>query len=266
MPVDTLIITPDRNTSHNDYKGAFEPEAIHYQRAVPGHHKVVKIDVSKSMTARRKQLFEVLTEAAKEARKYRAIAFFCHGWADGIQVGVRKANLPDLVKLIAACTKNGTDERDLLHVMLFCCSTAAAPHSAEAESEVGGDGGFADTMRDQFCAQGKPWVKIFGHTSKGHTTRNPEARWFEGKGSPVGGIGGEWLVRRPPPKNPLWSIWYKALTAKPPFDKGTMPAPAAYSVGLRGNMPDVERKHLRFHAPYMTIAELHSLLAPKGVV
>lgn len=266
MP-DTLIITPDRNTAHNDYKGAFEPEAIHYQRAVPGKHKLIKIDISKDMPARRNQLFTELLKAIDDRQaRYRAVAFFCHGWADGIQVGIRKPNIAELVKHLIACTHNGGDERDLLHVMLFCCSTAAAPHSPEAESEVGGEGGFADIMRDQFCAQGKPWVKIFAHTSKGHTTMNPEARWFEGKGSTVGGIGGEWLVRRPPPKNPLWTLWYKALTSKEPFDKGTMPAPAFYAAGQRGKAADVERKHLRFHAPYMTIAELHGLLAPKGVV
>jgi len=262
MP-NTLIITPDRNTHSNDYTGAFHPESQTFIQVVPGQHKLIQIDVSKGMPVRMRQLFAEL-EACSNS--FSAVAFFCHGWADGIQVGVRRTNIPELVRLLCKVTKNGTDAKNVLHVPLYCCSTAAATDTPEGASETGGDGGFADLLRDSFCAQGKPWIRVYAHTTKGHTTMNPQVRVFEGKGSTVGMAGGEALVRQPPPKNALWPLWRDALTCRPPFDKGTMTAPQAFVAGTRGTASPMERRYLRFAAPFMTIAELHGVLAPDGVV
>lgn len=264
MTPNTIVITPDRNTHENDYKGAFEPESIRYMRAVPGKHTLIKFDASKGMPTRQAQVFQALDEL--KGGSYYAVAVFCHGWNNGIQAGVRNANMAEFVRRICAATQNGTTQQDPLHVILYCCSTAAPEDTQMGDSEVGGDGGFADLMRDQFCAQGKSWVRVYGHTSRGHTTMNPQARMFEGKGSHVGLVGAEWVVRPQPPKNPLWPKWVAGLAGKPPFDLGTMKGPAAWVSGTRSAPATVERQHLRFVAPFMTIAELHDVLLPDGVV
>jgi hypothetical protein len=264
MTPNTIVITPDRNTHDNDFTGAFNPEAIHYMKAVPGAHTRFEIDVSKGMPTRLNQLFAQLDTL--KGGNYGAVAVFCHGWNNGIQAGVRNTNIPEFVRRLCAATKNGIAQNDPLHVVLYCCSTAAGKDTPENESEVGGDGGFADIMRDQFCVQGKPWVRVYGHTSRGHTTMNPQARMFEGKGSPVGLTGAEWVIRPQPPKNVLWPRWVAALASKAPFDLGTMNGPAVWTSGTRGTIGAVARQNLRFVAPFMTIAELHGVLIPDGVV
>jgi hypothetical protein len=260
----TIVITPDRNTHDNDYSGAFEPEAIRYMKAVPGVHSLIKIDVSNGMPTRLKSLFAQLD--ALKGHGFSAVAVFCHGWNNGIQAGVRNANVPDFVRRLCGAIATGTSSSDPLHVILYCCSTAAGKDSPESASEVGGDGGFADILRDQFCVQGKPWVRVYAHTSRGHTTMNPQARMFEGKGSPVGITGAEWVIRPQPPKNVLWPRWVAALAGKPPFDQGTMKEPAVWLTDPLTPIGSVPRQNLRFIAPFMTIAELHGVLIPDGVV
>lgn len=259
-----IVITPDRNIHSTDFKGAFEPESLTFMSLVPGKHTLIKFDASKGPLARRAYVFDELGKL--KGLDYGGVAFFCHGWHNGIQAGIGNAQIPDFVNLVNAATKIGTDARSVLHVPLYCCSTAAKGSVPEAASETGGDGGFADTMRDAFCQQGTPWVRVYAHTTAGHTTMNPQVRVFEGKGSTVGGMGGEVLVRQPPPKNPLWSLWVAGCAGKAPFDRGTMLQPAAWFAGKRGVPGPMERKHLRFAAPFMTIAELHGVLAPDGLV
>lgn len=246
-----IVITPDRNAHGNDYKGAFEPESQTFMKVVPGKHTLIQFDASKSMALRQRRVLEAL--AALEGGNYAGLACFCHGWHAGIQAGVRTKDIPEFVRLICAATKTGTDEKALLYVPLFACWT-------------GGERGFAAKLRDSFCLQGKPWARVYGHTTRGHTTMNAQVRIFEGKGSPIGGFGGEVFVRQPPPKNPLWSVWTAACRGKAPFDKGTMPAPHAWAASARSPAGSMERKHLRFAAPFMTIAELYGVLAPTGVV
>lgn len=261
-----IVITPDRNVHSTDFKGAFEPESLAFMQVVPGRHKLIKFDASKSMATRRRDVFAEL-EALKGGN-FHGLACFCHGWSNGIQAGVRTGDAHDLAWLISLAVKDnvGVDASNVLHVPLYCCSTAAATDTPEAASETGGDGGFADALRDAFCSVGRPWVRVYAHTTAGHTTRNPQVRVFEGKGSPVGMAGGEVLVRQPPPKNPLWPIWRDALASKAPFDKGGFTGPRAFVAGTRGTPAPLERKHLRFAAPFMTIAELHGVLVPDGVV
>lgn len=259
-----IVVTPDRNVHSTDFKGAFEPESLSFMNIVPGKHKLIKFDASKGMDAKKKYVFGEL--AALKGQGFSGISFFCHGWHNGIQAGIRMAQIPEFVQLVCAATKNGVDARDVLYVPLYCCSTAAKGEAPEAASETGGDGGFADTVRDAFCQQGKPWVRVYGHTTAGHTTMNSQVRVFEGKGSTFGGNGGEVLVRQPPPKNPLWPVWSAAVAGKSPFDRGAMQCPAAWTAGTRGTPSAMDRRHLRFAAPFMTIAELHAVLAPDGLV
>jgi hypothetical protein len=119
-------------------------------------------------------------------------------------------------------------------VALYCCSTGAAS-SADAYAEFGGDGGFADRLRDALCVAGGVHCTVDAHTTAGHTTMNPYVRRFEGRGSRVGGVGGFDLVS--PKSGDLWRRWRRAL----------------------------RETSLRYRFPVMSVAEIHDwLLRPQA--
>ncbi len=167
---------------------------------------------------------ELAVGSLKPAARYRQVsdsmtahkgahhlAVFCHGWANGLQL-VPMASVKDFAKEIAWAT-------DAPIVTLYACSTADGPH-------LGGDGGFADALRDALCKVGATGCVVDAHTTAGHTTRNPYVRRFYGAASPVGGV---WIVE---PKSALWRPWVKALQG--PF---------------------------RWEFPLLTVAEIHARLA-----
>ena len=173
-----LALTPDRDTpGDNDYTGAFDPEANRYVRYYEGVGDEVirsKVDVSKKNGARRAQTLRWIAAAAPFDR----LAIFCHGWGDGIQLGFsRGAELESLAAAVAAAST------DRLKVALYACSTARS----DGPPGDGGEGGFADSLRDLLASAGRPEVTVFGHTSAGHTTRNPQCRMFV-PGCAVGGV------------------------------------------------------------------------------
>ena len=121
------------------------------------------------------------------------VCFFCHGWANGLQL-VPMAHVADLARAIAP-KRPGPGPV----VTLYACSAADGPH-------LGGDGGFADALRDALCAAGATSCVVDAHVTAGHTTRNPYVRRFVG---PLAATGGEYIVA---PKSPLWRRWTRALT------------------------------------------------------
>lgn len=188
-----------------DATGAFQPRARAFCRMHGGHF--VLFDDSKPMRARGREIVDYLEQYA--GRPLVSVAFFCHGWSRGIEAGFdlregRGLSVDVLAGAIAA--KSGAG----VIVPLFCCSTADSPHEAP-----GGDGGFADELRDALCRAGATNCRIDAHDRDGHTTRNPFVRRFEGEHSPVGGAGGRYLVR---PRGPLWSAWVAALRGRDDFD------------------------------------------------
>lgn len=199
-----LALTGDRNHRRVDYTGAFRPES----RAFAQHHGAVirAIDLSLSEIGRRKAVY-----AAIDAVKPTALAIFCHGYVSGLQLGVRRVHARELAARLSAhgCSR----------VVLYACSTGGGPGYE-------GDGGFADRLRDELCRAGERECVVDAHDRAGHTTRLPYVRRFEGRGSPVGGTGGSWLVE---PRSQLWRPWVLALR-------------------------DTD---LRFRFPLLTIAEVH---------
>lgn len=142
------------------------------------------------------------------------VAIFCHGWANGLQL-VPMVRIRDLAHILA--------EHRAPVVTLYACSTADGP-------ATGGDGGFADRLRDALCAAGAVACRVDAHATAGHATRNPYVRRFEGMGVATGGVGGQWIVT---PKSALWGPWARAL-------KGD----------------------LRWEFPLLSVAEIHARLAP----
>ncbi len=143
--------------------------------------------------------------AAIEARKdLRTLVVLSHGWDKGIQPGFSLRSAPELAQTLAA---HSTPD---LTVVLYCCHTAegAVPTGLTAP---GGDGGFADTLRDDLCLAGCVNCRVYGHDLKGHTTKNPRVRVFEGTGARQGGQGGQWLIE---PGTPIFKRWNELLHAE----------------------------------------------------
>jgi hypothetical protein len=163
-----LLLLPDRNTPpDNDYTGAFKPEALRcakYWRSQGDDVVVHEIDVSAKRPERRAQALELIAKHGPINR----LAFFCHGWSTGVQLGFEIGDgLSMLVASLAAHSPH------VVKVALYCCSTGRS----KGPVGDGGDGSFADRLRDGLVAAGKT-ASVFGHTAAGHTTQYPGVRFF----------------------------------------------------------------------------------------
>lgn len=275
--MDTLIIRPDRN-SHGmrDYTGAFKPESQRFAKAIPGRDTVLEIDVSRGMATRKKQLFTALDKFAEDGSEFDSVAFFMHGWPTGIQCGLRLNDAAALVeKLVGGpmpLVTGGMYADEVIVIPLYCCLTGHDPKAGRAAQKAegpGGDGGFADRIRDELCKAGRPYCKVYAHTTKGHATRNPFVRTYVGDGSMIGGVDGQWVV--PPPKrgrpSPHWGTWRKALWTKKGsvFDAKKMMKMKVTMEDLLPTMATGAKKpfkrDLRFLAPYMTSGQILNELA-----
>jgi hypothetical protein len=220
--VKVLCIRPRHNTpGKKDVTGAFAPEADKFLN-LHGTGGVETFDNRKPMAARRREVLELL----KDGVDFDAIAFFCHGWSNGIQAGFTRANVAQLAKALDKAWEPLGDAR----VVLYCCSTGADPEDSPVQAAGTGDNSFADRLRDALCALGDTACRVTAHDTVAHTTMNPHALFFDGMGSPVGGAGGYYPVA---PGSPLWPKWRKALRTT----------------------------DMRFEFPFMSIAEIHAELA-----
>ena len=178
-----------------DASRAFIPEAkrfLAYWESEGLRTHLALINNRARVATRRKQVIDALGGAGS----LKHLAIFAHGWRTGIQMGFRLGHLAALGRKIAEHTVD-----DAPVVTLYTCSTAQGSGS-------GGDGGFADELRDALCREGMIECRVDGHVTKGHTTRNPHVRRFEGEGSPFGEIGGRYIVK---PRGRLWWPWKQAL-------------------------------------------------------
>ena len=127
-------------------------------RAFAKCHKVDKADVIPVSTFQPLMLrrWKVLRELKKrEGQEYDAVVFFCHGWKNKIQLGFKRVSIPALARRL-----NSAAEKRLI-VVLYACSCAKT-------------GGIAELLRDEL----KEGSRVIGHSTSGHTTRNPYAVWY----------------------------------------------------------------------------------------
>lgn len=225
-PTNAVILTPTTNEpGKKDVTGAFAPEAQRFATLLRARGCTVTeaaIDNTQPMAKRRQRSIDAINAApAKTMSPINLLAFFCHGWRDGVQVGFTRKTLDDLVSMRFSS--------DVL-VALYCCSTGEDAGKRGTDAPGVGDGSFADTLRDRLCASGRVDCRVFAHTTVAHTTRNPNALFFDGMGSPVGGVGGIAPVH---PKHKLWPAWKRALQSDSDF---------------------------RFRFPMMSVAEIHAEL------
>jgi hypothetical protein len=217
-----LVLAPLRNSGQKkDATGAFQPEAAAFAKrhGVP-KAQVVWIDNGLAKPAMRKAVLAAIDKAKAAGGGLQALAVFCHGWKTGIQFGFGAGD----VDALAAALAGVKDVR----VPLYACNTAKG--AGDDAAAVGGDGGFADLLRDALCRAGAVDCQVDAHTTAGHTSKNPFVRRFQGMGSPYGGAGGYFIVT--PGQKPLWGRWRTALRDTP----------------------------LRHDLPFLTVAELHAAL------
>lgn len=202
-----LAFVPLYNTpGKSDVTSVFLPAAVRFlaTHGLPKAERaaaIVRFD-NRTPTARRAR---TCLDAIWRARDLECAAFFCHGYRSGIQAGFTNKNVKLLALTIAAVSERN------VNVPLYACSTAAdldADQSDETDGDApGGDGGFADQLRDALAAAGCHGARVMGHSVKGHATINPYVRFFDANGS-APSAGGGWAVE---PGSPLWLKWRRAL-------------------------------------------------------
>lgn len=190
-----LAFTGDRNRpGKKDWSGAFLPEAKRFASADEDVVDEIPLTSAKGDERAQHRAHQriVIASAIRELRP-SVVGFFCHGLTREIELGFDRKTVGELA---AALADVGCDR-----VALYCCSTGSGPG-------VGGEGGFADALRDAMCREGLVWCRVVASITAGHTTANPNKRFFEGRGSPVGGLGGVDIVRK---GSALWKPWRRAL-------------------------------------------------------
>lgn len=201
-PGECLILAPAHNTAgKKDAIGAFLPEAERFRR----YHGLARTDVhvfdnSRPLPERRAEVLR----AIQDHGRFSVLAHFGHGHKNGIQAGFTIASLGPLAASLGAA--------GCQTVLLYSCDTARdldGSRDDDAAADVGGDGGFADQLRDTLSLYVD--CTVYAHVTAGHTTQNPYMRVFR---SPAG-AGGEWVVK---PRSDGWRGWVARLRGQERFD------------------------------------------------
>lgn len=202
-----VCIYPEHNSEGKRDADEFRREALKFAK----HHEIPReCVVSFDNHKRGRRLIEhvearLRSAAAAASGDLGCVAIFCHGFRRGIQTGHRNASVRRLADLVVWMCR--PDAR----VILYCCDTARDADADRADDQrhgPGGDGGFADRLRDAMCAEGMTGGAVLGHTVVAHTTRAPFVRCFYTDGSATGGDGGDWVVA---PRSPCWRAWRREL-------------------------------------------------------
>jgi hypothetical protein len=140
-----------------------------------------------NQTARAEQRRTIAKAFADAGKPLDGVAFFCHGYPIGLQLGFKVPQVEDLADLIATHCRPGA------FVALYACSTAF--------SKEGGAKPFAARLSEAVAQEGLQGVVIDAHTTAGHTTFNPYVKRYVGD-------TGDWLVR---PHSLVWRRWRQSL-------------------------------------------------------
>ena len=237
-----VVFVPRHDTAgKRDATKAFHPEAQRLVLRRGGH--VAYIDNHASRPSMRAMVQTIMRakmgigcEGCDEHvhdMRLSYVAFACHGYASGIQLGFDIATVEQLANVMAEVCE------DDVVVPLYACSTASTlKQLLRMGRGPGGDGGFADELRDALCRRGLTRCTVDAHTTAGHATMNPNVRRFAGDGSHVGGIGGVELFPRGKAKSTQraqHNRWAQRLAEK--------------------------EDQLRFDFPWLTAGELHDAVA-----
>lgn len=219
-----LCFAPQHNTKGRRDADEFKRQAKYFLQHHQQDPSMLHVINNKMTKAKMRQ--EVLDIIA-ENEGIIGVFFFCHGYRTGIQFGFDVKT----VDALAVAIREATVCRDVAVCFYSCDVARDADRNRQDDlaDVMGGDGGFCDEMRDALCRAGAIYCHVDGHTTTGHTTRNPFVRRFRGDGSTTGGVGGFYIVPRTNKK--LWPKWRKAL-----------------------------RTTFRFDYPVLTVQEIHAYL------
>lgn len=182
-----LLFAPKSNSKGKyDATGAFHPELKNFCKLyhLTDKTKICYFDNTKS---RNDMATEVLNFLEKENPS--VLAFFCHGFAHGIQPGIRsrlhpaanKLDLANYEKFLSLLSRDPAPT-----IILYACSTGDDPDGDPDSAPGSGDGSFADTLRDDLVERGCLYTRVFAHTTAGHATANPFIKIFDGPESKMG--------------------------------------------------------------------------------
>jgi len=196
--VTAIAICPTTNTpGKKDVTGAFYPEARFFAKLHGAD--LYRFDNTASKRARR---VEVETAIRGASGMIDTVAIFCHGHKNGLQTGHTTRSAQRLADAIAGISQ------PWVQVALYACDTARDEDRQRQDDQLpgpGGEGGFADALRDAMLVAGLVGGHVDAHTVTAHTTRAPYVRRFEVAPEQV---GGEWLVE---PHGALWNAWRRRL-------------------------------------------------------
>ena len=196
-PLLGLILTPDRNTTKPDYKGAFQPEAIHFSR-LHGLPRATEIDITRGAGERRAAVFAAIEKMPHDSDVF---ACFTHGLRRALpQFGFDNSHAVEFGRALASrLAPSGV-------VALYACSTGTSPNGIGE-----GDGGFADALRDAIVQASPAWRgHVDAHERAAHTTTNPYVRRMDYTTDK----GGAWIVE---PDSALWVKWRTRLNERDPL-------------------------------------------------
>jgi hypothetical protein len=214
-----LVFAPAHNSNGKvDAQGAFQPEARAFCLAHGIREPVKLFDNGRPMPSRFSEMLAWLDMCRPGT--VDAVAFFCHGFKTGLQCGVTTMNAPRFATALERiCTPAP-------RIIMYVCDAARDADDDRADDCLpgpGGEGGFADQLRDELVKRGV-MATLYAHATVGHTTRNPFVRRFDSDDL----AGGRWIVE---PHSARWRAW---------------------AMALRGPM--------RFRYPFMTQAEIDAEL------
>ena len=199
-----IAICPTTNApGKHDVTGAFYPEA----RAFCELHgaDLLRFDNTAPKPKRR---VEVEQGISSKHGMIDTVAIFCHGWKSGIQTGHTIRTAQRLADAIAGISQ------PWVSVALYACDAARDADASRSDDQTagpGGEGGFADALRDAMVSAGLNGGHVDAHTVTAHATKAPYVRRF-----PVepGQTGGEWLIA---PGSPEWGRWRRRLQSDRAF-------------------------------------------------
>lgn len=198
-----LVIYSNSNVKgKKDATGAFIPEAKAFAKfyCVPEENMLGIPCTRVKASVRRNSIKEFLS--IHNGGGIRLVAWFGHGWSQGIQFGFNKRNVGKLTRWMVGCCAPDVSQ------VLYACSTASTSKSTRKISMPGTDGGFADTLRDAMWEYGFTGGWVDAHLQPGHTTKNPYILRFICDEDHVIRGGGIWLVK---PKTTYWATWVNAV-------------------------------------------------------
>ena len=153
----------ENSKGRNDAKGAFIPEAQALVNLLDKYNAIDK-PIKLSSFKNKNQVAKNVMSTIKKYDNIYSVSLFCHGWRTGVELFPRgQAGAKEVAKVLV--------EKKVKFLNLFACLAA----------ELDSKGCFAQWIAEECCSLNHP-IQVYGHETAGHTSWNPNVRfyWFDG--------------------------------------------------------------------------------------